>query len=243
MIKIEALYTEACNLYGDRFNMNYLEASLTDAEFIYTSLNQTPRFATEDVDFIYLGPMPEKEQEYVIARLLPYRERIMELIEKDKVFLLTGNAFEIFGSYIQCEDGRRIDGLGIYEGFAVRRMMNRFNSLFLGTVKDENGEDIEVVGFKSQFTHTYCDNEGCYAFKSVRGCGINPDSDLEGIRLHNFFGTYLIGPILIFNPYFAKYLLRLAGVESPTLAFEKESVDAYEVRLKEFHDPKRVYES
>ena len=65
MIKIEALYTEACNLYGDRFNVTYLEKSLQgQAEFIYTSLNETPRFVTEDVDMIYMGAMPEKEQEY-----------------------------------------------------------------------------------------------------------------------------------------------------------------------------------
>ena len=39
MIKIEALYTEACNLYGDRFNVTYLEKSLQgQAEFILSKL-------------------------------------------------------------------------------------------------------------------------------------------------------------------------------------------------------------
>ena len=40
MMKIEALYMEACNLYGDGFNMTYLEKSLAGkAEFIHTSFN------------------------------------------------------------------------------------------------------------------------------------------------------------------------------------------------------------
>jgi hypothetical protein len=41
------------------------------------------------------------------------------------------------------------------------------------------------------------------------------------------------------NPYFAKYLLRLAGAGDVTLAFEDVAVAAYEKRLPEFHDPKR----
>ncbi|MBO6159743.1 MAG: hypothetical protein J6P72_10885 [Firmicutes bacterium] len=241
-MKVEVLFSEACNLYGDLFNMNYLAASVPEAEFIYTGFNDVPAFAGEKVDFIYLGPMTERDQETVISRLKPYRERIIELIEQDVVFLCTGNAFEVFGSYIETDEKRRIDCLGIYEGYAVRRLMNRHNSLFLGTFKDAGQNSREIIGFKSQFTHTYTDNRKGYVFAKTRGYGINPDSEFEGIRMHNFFGTYLIGPILIMNPYFAKYLLSLAGVAEPKLAFEKEAFEAYEVRQKEFHDPKRSFD-
>ena len=240
MIKIEALYTEACNLYGDRFNVTYLEKSLQgQAEFIYTSLNETPRFVTEDVDMIYMGAMPEKEQEYVIDRLRPYTDRLRQLIDAGKVMLFTGNAFEVFGSYIEKDDGSRIPCLGLYEGYAVRRMMQRHNSMFLGTLTDDTGKDMEIIGFKSQFTQTYADKAEGYCFRKIRGYGLNKAFDQEGIRMGNFFGTYLTGPILIMNPYFAKYLLRLAGAEDTELAFEAESVAAYEQRLTEFNDPKR----
>ena len=239
MIKIEALYMEACNLYGDGFNVTYLEKSLAGkAEFIYTSFNETPRFVTEDVDLIYMGAMPEKEQEYVIDRLRPYTSRLRELIDMGKVMLFTGNAFEVFGSYIEKDDGTQIECLGLYEGYAKRRMMQRHNSMFLGSLTDDTDSELQVIGFKSQFTHSYTETaEGC--FKKIRGYGLNPDAEWEGIRMNNFFGTYLLGPILIMNPYFAKYLLRLAGSEDTELAFEAESVAAYEQRLTEFNDPKR----
>ena len=239
MIKIEALYMEACNLYGDGFNVTYLEKSLGDqAEFIYTSFNETPRFVTEDVDMIYMGAMPEKEQEYVIDRLRPYTDRLRELISGGRVMLFTGNAFEVFGSYIEKHDGSRIECLGIFDGYAKRRMMQRHNSMFLGNLTDETGSDIRIIGFKSQFTHSYTENEkGC--FHKIRGYGLNPDAEWEGIRINNFFGTYLLGPILIMNPYFAKYLLRLAGAECTELAFEADAVSAYEKRLTEFNDPNR----
>ncbi len=240
MIRIEALYTEACNLYGDKFNVTYLEKSLAGkAEVIYTSFNETPRFVTEDVDMLYMGAMPEKEQEYVLDRLRPYTDRLREMIAAGKVMLFTGNAFEIFGSYIENEDGSRIPCLGFYEGWAKRRMMQRHNSLFLGSLTDDTGSQQQIVGFKSQFTHTYTDKTPEYCFKKIRGYGLNPQAEGEGVRIGNFFGTYLLGPILIMNPYFAKYLLRLAGADAPELIFEAEAVAAYEQRLSEFNDPAR----
>ena len=55
--------------------------------------------------------MTERMQERVIQKLLPYQERIKELIEKNVVFLFTGNAIEVLGKYIENEDGSRIEGL------------------------------------------------------------------------------------------------------------------------------------
>ena len=231
MTTIEVLFPEICNLYGDLFNVRYLRKCLGESVCFETHLCDTPRFVTEDVDFIYLSPMTEKAQELVIEKLKPYRGRILELIDAGKVFLFPGNAFEVMENYIENEDGSRIEGLGILNAHAKRDMMHRFNSLFLGEL-----EGMRIVGFKSQFTQSFGDNSSCFAFRSVKGCGINPDSSLEGFRIHNFFGTYLLGPILVMNPLFTKYLLRLLG-RSDTLAFEPEIMQAYEVRRQEFEAP------
>ena len=107
--------------------------------------------------------------------------------------------------------------------------MHRHNSIFLGKY-----EDIEIVGFKSQFTMAYGDNENNYFVKAEKGIGLNKESKLEGIKQNNFIGTYLIGPILILNPLFTKKLIQMLGVEKQTIAFEKETMDAYEQRLEEF---------
>ena len=58
-----------------------------------------------------MGAMTERTQEKVIKKLMPYKEKINELIEKGVVFLCTGNALEIFGKYIENEDGSKIDAL------------------------------------------------------------------------------------------------------------------------------------
>lgn len=109
-MKIEILFPESCNLYGDTSNIKYLKRCLPE-EYIETWLEAEPVFVTQDVDFIYMGSMTERMQERVIQKLLPYKERIKELIEKNVVFLFTGNSIEILGKYIENEDGSKIEAL------------------------------------------------------------------------------------------------------------------------------------
>ena len=40
---IEVLFQEVCNLFGDKENVTYLQATLPEAEFIFTALNDTLR--------------------------------------------------------------------------------------------------------------------------------------------------------------------------------------------------------
>ena len=234
---IEYLYPEICNLYGDSFNIRYLRKILKDASFVETNLKSEPCFATNDVGMIYLGATTEEGQEMIIERLLPYKNRLEELIDSGKVILCTGNAMEVFGEKILSDDGTEITGLGIFKTTAKREMLNRYNSIFLGQM-----EGFEVVGFKSQFSHSYGDNSDGYVMKAVKGCGLNPETDREGIRRKNFIGTYVIGPILLLNPPFVRYLLSLMGTEAE-IVFEEDAMKAYEVRLNEYHRPDIKLES
>ena len=228
MIKIEVLFHEVCNLYGETFNIKYLEKCIDDVETIKTALTDTPRFVSEDVNMIYMAPMPESIQELAIKKLEPYKKRIKELIDKKVVFLLVGNAVEIFGKYIENEDGSKIEALDILDLYAKRDMMHRHNSAFIGQF-----EDIEVIGYKSQFTMIYTDNTENYFVKAEKGIGINKESKLEGIRVNNLIGTYLLGPILILNPLLTKKILEMLGIKEPKLKYEADLIDAYQKRLEE----------
>ena len=59
------------------------------------------------------------------------------------------------------------------------------------------------------------------------------DKTNEGVRKNNFFGTHLLGPLLVQNPDFNLYLQKLMGVENPSLAWEDAVREALDVRLKE----------
>lgn len=230
-MKVEILYPELCTLYGESANVMYLKKNLKDATFINTSINDEPRFIKEKVDLVYIGSTSEEYQELIINKLIPYKDKIKKYIDNKKVFLATGNACEIFCNYIENEDGSKIKGLGIYNGHAKRNMNKRHNSLFLGEFLD-----IPIVGYKSQFSFMHGPKN--HPFIEVkRGVGINPEASFEGFKINNLYATYLLGPILILNPYFTKYLFNLIGYKKE-LMFEKEAVIAYEQRLMELKNEK-----
>lgn len=230
-MKIEVLYPEFGNLFGDNSNITYLKKCIPEARVIETEINSEPAFAKEKVDLIYLGPCTERGQEIIIQKLKPYKEKIEELIENGVVFLFTGNAIEVLGDSIKNEDGSQIEALSIFHLRAKRDMMHRKNSNIIGKY-----EDIEIVGFKSQFTQAYGDVEENSFMELELGMGMNESTNQEGIKKNHFIGTYVIGPILVLNPLFTKKIMQMMGIEEPKLAFEKEVMEAYEARLKEFHE-------
>ena len=226
MKKVEVLFPELCNIYGESYNAEYLKRCSSEIEVIGTNHKDVPAFASEDVDMIYLGCTTERKQEQIIGILSRYRDRITELIDKGTVFLVTGNAVEIFGNYIE-DAGRKIDALGIFDFHSVRYMSrDRHNSQFVGRF-----DDITMLGHRSQFSFAYGDFGESF-IEIEKGIGMNPETSREGIHRNNFFGTYSLGPFLILNPLFTKKLMRLMGV-SDSLCFEKEIIEAYEYRLDE----------
>ena len=226
-MKIEVLFPEAANLFGDVWNYRYLKECMPEAELIETALNDEPAFVNGDVDLIYMGAMTERAQELAIKKLMPYRERIKELVDNGTVFLMTSNAGEVFCDYIENEDGSRVEGLGIYHLYAKRDMMHRYNSTVLGKF-----EDIELVGFKAEFSqlHSLDTDVDCLAHLSF-GTGRNSETKIEGVRVNNFFSTSIVGPFLLINPLFVKYLMELLGIRDPVLAHEEVIMAAYDKRL------------
>ena len=181
-----------------------------------------------------MGPCTEKQQLKIIDRLMPYKDRLQELINQNKIFLFTGNAFEIFGEYITNKTlSYEKKGFGFFPFHSVINLFNRTNVKVLGKF-----DDIQIVGFKSQFSTLFGDNSNEYFVLCERGTGFNKKSKFEGVRRQNFFGTSILGPLLPLNPPFTKKLLELLGEPDTRLAFEKTATEAYEARLKEFTDLK-----
>lgn len=234
-MKIEILYPEICNLYGDSANAMYLEKSLPKAKFYHTNINDVPKFIDENnkIDMVYMGCTTEDFQKLIIEKLTPYKEKIEKYIDNDKIFLATGNSFEVFGKYIESED-EKVDCLNIFDFYTKLDINHRHNSLFIGEFKNS-----KIVGFKSQFSHSFTGDENYDFIKVDRGVGLNKDLSYEGIRKNNFYGTYLLGPILPTNPFFTKYLFKLLGTDAEP-KFMDAAMDAYEFRVKEISDPKTI---
>ena len=230
---VEILFQEVCGLYGDSQNATYLQATLPNAQFVFTKLCDTPYFVDHTPDIIYIGCMSESTQRRVIEKMLPYKERILQLVSAGTPILATGNAGEIFAKEIQyVTEGITVKGLGLFDLTVKTDLFQRFNGMVLGEF-----EDMKIVGFRSQFSFLYGDNSKNYFVKCIRGEGINKESDLEGVRINNLICTQIIGPILPLNPLFCEYFIGLTGTHA-SAAFRESAMDAYNQRLMEFNDPK-----
>ena len=230
---IEVLFNEVCGLNGDAQNSAYLQYAMPDAQIIHTSLLDTPYFAENRPDMILLGYMTENTQRRVIEKLMPLKNRLNALIDDGVVILATGNAGEIFCKKINyVTEKLQCDGLGIFDLEVKTDLFKRYNGKILSRF-----EGIEIVGFRTQFSHIYGDNSDCYFAEVIRGIGINPESQWEGMRKNNLLCTHTVGPILPLNPLLCEKLIALAGGNAQA-AFREEAIAAYEVRKKEWNDPK-----
>ena len=229
---VEILFPESCNLYGDGLNVTYLQQTLPEAEFVYTAITDEPYFASKAPDFIYLGGTSESIQRRIIQKLMPLKDRILELVDNGTVFLATGNAGEIFAKKITyVTEKLEVDALGIFDLEVKTDWFKRYNGKVLGTL-----EGLKVVGFRTQFSFLYGDNSKDYFLECTRGVGINKESKLEGMRRNNLICTQMIGPILALNPLLCQYLLKLCGCDVTPAHFEA-AMAAYKQRVKEFEDP------
>ncbi len=227
MAKIDILFPKICSLYGEVGSIKYFEKFFKGHELRFSSFDEEPFFVKEDVDFIYLGAMSEKWQIKIIEKLMPYKNRLKELIEKDCFFLTVACGYELFGKYIQDEKGNKIDALGIFDYYAVQDFSARYNQKML---LEFNGE--RIVGVKSQFSHVYGVSEKNCWMKAKIGKGNNPETMLDGFKYKNFHGTQVIGPILLCNTYLVDYIADKLGFDKNNIPLKSLIDEAYQARLK-----------
>lgn len=233
-MKLEYLYPEIGNLYGDSANMRYLRACLPEAEYMETPLDAEPQFVKdESVSFLYLGPMTERAQLLALAALRPYADALRTRIEGGMFGLFTGNAMELLGKSILTEHDT-VQGLELLDFTAKQDIAHRYNSIFLG-----ESDGVKLTAFNSRFSHATPGRDLMPFAQVKRGQGLNPDCGFEGYRYQNFIGTYLLGPLLVLNPLFTEKLLRDMGFPDRKPAFYDEAMEAYQIRISEFEDPKR----
>ena len=260
-MKIEILYPEIANLFGDLANIKYIAASIPNCEIINTGLKDEPAFLSrEDSDMVYMGTMTENSQVVALAHLEKYTDPIREKIEVGQHFFFTGNALELFCKEIVDLDdmpydkaatagsddaeGGSIDWeakttkcLGIFDVIIKRRLMHRTNTLYMGKYND-----MDIVGFKSVFTYGEPQAEIPPLFETVRGPGLDYKETGEGIHYKNFMATYLTGPLMILNPEFMIALLTELGETEINPPYKEALMDAYKQRLEEFRNEKLNYE-
>ncbi len=205
-IRILHLYYDLMNLYGENGNIRALKKHLCDQGFDVKidKLSLYDEIDFSNYDVFYSGSGTESNQKYALSHLRKYSDGIRELINAGKIFLFTGNSFEILGQKITVDNLDTYKGLGIFDFNVEEDLKNRITG---DVIANFDEIDKPLVGYINKCSRIYEIDKPL--FKLNLGPGNEKNCGYEGIRVDNFFGTHITGPILLKNPGFMKYFVNL----------------------------------
>lgn len=203
-ITVLHLYHDFMNLYGESGNIRVFCRHLRDqgfeVELIKTTLGDTPDFSR--ADFIYMGCGTERNELLALKDLKQHGEAFGDALERKTTALFTGNAFHLIGESITDAAGTRHEGLGIYPFQTVETDKRRYINDALARC---DLFDAPVVGFINKCTEV--SGIGFPLLQMEMGGGNAPGDRREGIHFSSFYGTQLVGPVLVKNPAFLRHLI------------------------------------
>lgn len=196
MIRIAHLYYDLMNLYGDNGNIKAIKYQLENQgiKTIIDFLTIDDNIDFDKYDLIYIGPGTYDNQKLVLKHLMKYQKNIKRFIDDDKFIIATGNALELFGKEIKTLNSKKIKSLNIFDFESEETDLRLVGE----TVATCNNLKKEVIGFQNQ--NSIITKLEKPWFQLSKGIGSNVNSNIEGINYKNFYGTYMIGPILVRNP-------------------------------------------
>lgn len=174
-ITIGYLYSDLLNLYGDEGNIKalkyHLEEQGVNVDIKHMTVGDKKDF---NVDFLYIGSGTENNMLVALEDLKKDKDELKEYLDNNKILLATGNSVELFGNYVITNKKIKALGLIDYVCMHQKRIVKDVKSKT--NLVDEN-----IIGFENHI-----------------GKNISTNEDI--INEGSFYGTYIIGPILVRNP-------------------------------------------
>ena len=211
MINVLHLYYDLLNLYGENANTRAIKRNL---ELNKIKVNVDLKSIDDKIDFekydiIYIGSGCEENIYIALKDIMKRKTDLQKFIESDKTLILTGNAMDLFGTYIE-ENEKKTTSLGLFKYTTKFINESTFKNASSDRIVGEvNGTTKlikeKIIGFQNR-----CDlNYGIKTplFKVDEKFSNDTESKNEGFTYKNVYATHIIGPILIRNPYLLDYIL------------------------------------
>ncbi len=210
-LRLLALYPEQMNIYADRGNILFLRhrCEWRGIAFSYAASGPGEGFDPAEHDLIYIGGGQDRDQLIVAEDMIrTKREAIAGAVEDGASLLAVCGGYQLLGHRYALGE-RSVPGLGIADLETVREPGSRL----IGNVEVEVdlGEGPRILaGFENHGGRTYLGAGAEPLGRVLHGFGNNGRDRLEGVRRANMIGTYLHGPLLPKNAWFADRLIATA---------------------------------
>ena len=219
-ITVAHLYPDYLNIYADRGNIAVLaaRARARGHELDVRAIGLADPLPAGEVDLVYVGGGQDREQELVAHDLAAKTDDLRAAVADGAVALAVCGGYQLLGRSYRDVAGTELPGVGLLPLETVAGTKRMIGDVLL----DCPWAGRTLAGFENHAGRTLLDPGAEPLGRVVSGFGNDGASGHEGCRAGRVYGTYLHGPLLPRNPWFADRLLAEAiahatGGEPPEL--------------------------
>ena len=224
-LRICALYPDLMNIYADRGNLLLLErrCAWRGIGFELHSSHLGDALDPDAADLYYIGGGQDRDQRLCALDLAEVkRDALHAVANRGGVILAVCGGYQLLGRSYQLGD-ETLPGVGLVDLETVRADGPRLIGNVAIEVELEPGEKRVLAGFENHGGRTHLGPAARSLGRVLSGHGNNGDDGHEGVRDRGVIGTYLHGPLLPKNAWFADWLIRTAlGSEEPLAPLDDE---------------------
>ena len=221
-LRVCALYPDLMSIYADRGNLLLLErrCAWRGIGFELAGAGLGEMIDPDAHDLFYLGGGQDRDQVLCAHDLVATKgEALHAVAARGALVLAVCGGLQLLGHSYRLGD-EEVPGVGLVDLRTVRGDGERL----IGNVAIEvelpglDGPRV-LAGFENHGGRTHLEASEQPLGRVLRGHGNTGDGGAEGVRRHSVIGTYLHGPLLPKNAWFADWLAATAlGVEPGALA-------------------------
>jgi CobQ-like glutamine amidotransferase family enzyme len=215
-IRVGHLYPDYLNIYADRGNIAVLaeRARLRGHELDVCAIGMRDAVPAGEIDLFYVGGGQDREQALVAADLVEKAGPLREAADAGAAFLAVCGGYQLLGRFYRDVAGVELPGIGLLPLQTIAGDRRMIGDVLL----DCEWAGQTMAGFENHAGRTILDEAAEPLGRVVSGFGNDGASGAEGCRWRRVYGTYLHGPLLPRNPWFADHILAeaLAHAGGPT---------------------------
>jgi CobQ-like glutamine amidotransferase family enzyme len=211
-LRVCALYPELMNIYADRGNLLLLQRRCEWRGIGFTLLRSDLGDALDPdgADLFYIGGGQDRDQRLCALDLAEVKRAALHAAaDRGAVVLAVCGGYQLLGHSYQLGE-EQLPGVGLVDLHTVRAEGPRLIGNVAIEVELDPGRPRVLAGFENHGGRTHLGPDAQPFGRVLRGHGNNGDDGHEGVRRGTVIGTYLHGPLLPKNAWFADWLIAAA---------------------------------
>ena len=210
-ILVGHLYPDYLNIYADRGNIAVLarRAAWRGHELEVRTVSVGEPVRPGEHDLLYVGGGQDREQALVADDLVAKADGVHEAVAGGGALLAVCGGYQLMGRSYRDLHGADLPGIGLFPLETVAGETRMIGDVLI-ECELEPGMRRTLAGFENHAGRTHLDPDAEPLGRVVAGFGNDGESGFEGCRVDRAVGTYLHGPLLPRNPWFADWLLAQA---------------------------------